>query len=198
MRKALLVLTAAVCVLASVSASVAGGWVSNGKVAVRVDKVQLVSDWNVLGKFQRVGPKEKAALEPLKKAVESKEYKIALVHLQMRNDSKEKIRLGYWIGSSMDMHPLFLRGSEGTEFCSYDSLSLQDSWQNAKAAASNLTYFLTSGLAQQAEVAPKAVIKGRVAFLVPSWFEPARLFTKASQSTNGFGSKQLVCPVRVK
>ena len=170
-----------------------GEWAANDKAAIKVTKIETVKGWNDLGKLIRYGKKEEQLLSKVKQAVDSKEYKIILVHIDMRNDSKEPSNLGYYITDQWWGY-LYLRGEEGTEVATggyFGPLSLgQDPSGNFYCGASELTHYLSGGLAKKAAVAPKTAIKGRVVFIVPDWFVPAKVFTKPSQY--GFGNSELV------
>src|SRR3990167_3475625 len=91
-----------------------GEWAANDKAAIKVTKIETVKGWNDLGKLIRYGKKEEQLLSKVKQAVDSKEYKIILVHIDMRNDSKEPSNLGYYITDQWWGY-LYLRGEEGTE-----------------------------------------------------------------------------------
>lgn len=170
-----------------------GDWASNGKTAIKVNKIEVVKTWKDLGKFIRYGKREEQLLSKVKQAVDSEEYKILLVHIDMRNDSQEHVNMGYYIFDHWGGY-LYLRGEEGTEVATggyFGPLSLgKDASGNFYCGASELTYYLSGGLAKKASIAPNAVIKGKVVFVVPDWFVPAKIFTKPFE--HGFGSSELV------
>jgi hypothetical protein len=149
---------------------------------MRVQKVETATRFVDLGPLIRVNPEDRERLKQIETALASGQYKVILVHTSMRNDSGHKRNLGFSIGSSYD-HCLWLRGDEGSEVRCFDQFSFE-----APAAAGRLTYHLNGGFPLSAESAPKTVVSGKVAFVVPQWFQPAKMFTK----TGPFGPKEVV------
>lgn len=174
----------ATCMSATIQAKGAatGKWVTNGIYALQVTRVQTVGKWQKLAPFQRIGKGDEAQFADIKSKLASGRYKVVVVHMAMRNDSKEKQVVGYsrngnntgMRGSVSEVSSvLFLRGKDGTEVDSLNVMQVDDNY-----AGSAITYFLEGGLPMKSEVPSKGTIRGRVAFVVRDWFVPARLFIK--------------------
>lgn len=156
-------------------------WVSNKETAIRLIQVRQVTRWDQLPPQIRLNNEVRESIKPLMTALSGGEYKILLVSAELRNDSKAKRELGFSFGSSYDT-AVFLRGEEGTEVRSYGTWSYE-----APAAASQLTYYLKGGMPMRSEVPPKGVIRGEISYMVPEWFKPVQIFTKAGR----FGAQEL-------
>lgn len=197
-----LVLLAAVTVCLATAACgkvLSGKWASNGVFGLKVDKVETIVKWQQLAPFQRIGKGDEAQFSDIKKALSSGQYKVVVLHVSMRNDSKDKQLMGYsrWGGDTGNRGSvyecssvLFLRGKEGTELSSLHYMKVDDYY-----AGSALTYYLEGGLPMKSDVPPKGVIKGRLAFVVRDWFVPARLFIKGYYS-GGEKKPELAVPLR--
>lgn len=191
----------ALAVVMSVAASPAlagsgnqGEWVSNGEVAMRVDRVEALTSWDRLGPFIRFDASAREKVKDVQALLRTGEYKVVVVHMSMRNVGKAPAHLGYGVEvtsvNAKGTGVLWLRGEEGTQFpCANDLLKSR--------GATGITYYLKNGLPLDAEIAPGGVVTGRVAFLVPSWFVPAKVFTKAQAwPYRGYGKSDNVVNLR--
>lgn len=170
---------------------------SNDTVALSVGKVTCVTKWQSLGKLQRLGKKESASpeIEKVRKALADGSYKVVLVPIILKNKSKQALSLGYdshdswshWAGL------IYVQGREGSVFNSNNHFNFGGEMAEAHFgtnAASALTYHLPGGLPKASLTPPGGSVSGKLAFVVPDWFEAERVFTRPHQS-GFYGSKQL-------
>jgi hypothetical protein len=195
----LLILTLLVATVAQ-----AQDWVTNGVVSMKVNGVQEITKLEDLGKLKRYGTKEKNnnILGNISKGLKSGEYKIVLVDLTIKNIDKQHRVVGYDTYSGVGTWPhyaglLYLRSADGAEVNSSNSFNFDsDPGHNhqGKYAGSQLTYHLADGLPMSSKIAPGASVTGKVAFVVPDWFEPKKLFTHTDDSDANwkYGTKQCV------
>lgn len=152
-----------------------------------MDAVSTVTTWAGLGRLIRFGKAEAASVADVQTALQSGSFKFVVLTVQLRNDSGGTVPLGWCLGGDARDY-LYLRGEEGSQ---YTSSSASGSIAQ-KGAQSRVTRFLADGLPENAALAPKAVIKGRVAFLVPDWFVATKVFTKPSGDAYHFGRTDLI------
>jgi len=196
MLKSVLVTAALAC--SCYMACQAEGKDSNDTVALSAGKVQYATTWESLGKLQRFGKKESASreMDKLRKAIADGSYKVVLIPVTLKNNTNQAIRLGYdshnswshWAGL------LYVQGKEGSVFNSNNHLAVGGEMAEAHFgvnAASGLTFFLTGGLPKSSLTPAGGSVSGKLAFVVPDWFEAERIFTRPNPSGGFYGTKQV-------
>jgi hypothetical protein len=168
-------------------------WASNEKMSMKVSKVEVATSWSKLGKLIRFGKAEEGMYDKLKKDLAAGTHKIVLVYVEMRNDSTGHINLGWHTRDDMWGY-LHLRGEEGTQIKSSRGNYWQKDGEGNWCGGSDITGFLQGGLPENSLVAPKASIKGKVAFVTRDWFVPVKLFTKPG--AGGFGKTDLIITLK--
>lgn len=172
-----------------------GQWADNGEVRWRVLSVAEIPNWGGLPFSKRYTPAQARNFEHVKKSVDAQQAKVIAVAIEMKNTSTTARRLGYDCFASVG--GFYIRGDEGSEQYSGNTNWFgKDITVGTISPARKLPFFLTGTFPQDAQVSPGGEVKGKLFFVVPSWFTPVVAFTKPYSRGLCMGKMEMI--IRLK